>query len=85
MGHYAIEANLKQLDLYLGVYKQHFDLFLKGTVLYLAVVGAIASYVFASGTDRPLKAGLSLIIAVGSLVAFSGFRVSRKWVLDLEQ
>ena len=79
------EAALKQLELYIGVYKQHFDLFLKGTVLYVAVVGAIAGYVFTSGLDRPLKAGLSLIIAMGSLVALAGFHVSRKWVLDLEQ
>jgi hypothetical protein len=70
------ERALRQMKMYVGVYKHHFDLFVKGVFLYLSAVGVIA------GESQVV---LSAIASIGSVIAMFGCYVSRKWVIALEE
>ena len=74
----------KQLSLYLEIYKHHFDLFVKGTVVYLALLGAIAGYIFRAEATLASQAALSLFATAISTLAFVGCLVSGRWVAELE-
>jgi hypothetical protein len=79
------ERAFRQLKMYIDVYKYHFDLFLKGVVLYLATVGAIAGFIYRSGASVESQVVLSAIVSIGSIIAMFGCYVSRKWVIALEE
>lgn len=51
------------LRIYVDLYKHHFDLFVKGYVVYLAIIGAVAGFVFRPETD-PMTRRLLLAFAV---------------------
>jgi hypothetical protein len=75
---------LKQLSLFLDIYKQHFELFIKSAVVYLAVLGATAGYVFRDGAGRGSQVALSVFIVLLSGLAIFACEVSGRWVRDLE-
>ncbi len=80
------EILLSQLDIYLGIYKQHFDMAFKGVVLYLAVSGVFAGYLFKEGLSKNLKISLCLVIVFGSIIAIIALAlVCKKWVSKIEQ
>jgi hypothetical protein len=76
---------LTQYQALLEVYKQHFDLFLKGVTVYLAAMSAIAGFAIAKETSANIKLLLSALIPCGSLIAFFGFLISRRWVAHLQK
>ena len=78
------EWQYKQVEIYFKIYKQHFDLAVKGFALYLAVLGAVVGFIF--GTETGYENRITLIVAtiIGSCAAFAAAIVSKRWVLDLE-
>ncbi len=79
------EALGKQVALYMDVYKHHFDLFVKGTAVYLAIVGTVAGLVFKDGTRLPLQVALCIFVMLISCVGGYACYWSDKWVCDLER
>lgn len=74
-----------ELALYLDLYKTHYDLFLKGVAVYLAIVGAIATITFQNiNGARTLKCVLSLFICACSLLAVAASQVCRLWVAETQ-
>lgn len=73
-----------QLDLYIGIYKHHFDLFIKGLLLYLAVVGASAGFMFRGDVSTQTQLLLASGVAGLSTLAVVGCIVSRRWVRDMD-
>lgn len=71
------------LSLYLDVYRHHFDLFIKGGVIYLAIMATLAGYIFRAEVTRPTQATLMLFAAILSLLGIAGCRISRAWVKQL--
>jgi hypothetical protein len=78
-----IDYQFKQIGLYIDVYKQHLDLFLKATVVYLAVIAGIAGYAFREGVSTGSQAALSGFAVAMSLIGAFVCRVGRGWVDDL--
>src|ERR1035441_1669360 len=73
------------MQMYLDVYKHHFDLFVKAVFLYFATMGATAGYVFAGSTTRGAKIAVLLVGAALSLVAECACVVSRRWVVAVDR
>jgi hypothetical protein len=72
-----------QLLKYLDLYQQHFDLFVKGSALYYAVVGGVAGYAFSANATPRQRLALIAIVVLGSAVALLGFRACYRWTRDL--
>jgi hypothetical protein len=75
----------KQLELYLEIYKHHFDMYLKAVALYLAVLGGVLAYLFraeTSAADRRILASFIVLLSVGAVV---GSLLSRRWVIDVQR
>ena len=67
------------LRMYVDLYKHHFDLFVKGYVVYLAIIGAVAGFVFRPETD-PLTRMLLLAFAVlASVLATAAWVTAIVW------
>ena len=81
----ASDTAKSQMQMYLDVYKHHFDLFVKAVFLYFATIGATAGYVFASSTTRGAKISVLLVGAALSVVAECACVVSRRWVMAVDQ
>jgi hypothetical protein len=75
----------KQLELYLDIYKHHFDIYLKAVALYLAVLGATLAYLFRAETKDADRAILALFIVFLSVGAVAGSLFSRRWVVDVQR
>jgi hypothetical protein len=71
---------LKQMELFLEIYRHHLELLIKAVVVYLAIVGAAAGYVFREGTTPGSKAALSMVVAILSMVALVGCHWAVGWV-----
>jgi hypothetical protein len=78
------DAAGRYLDLYLGVYKHHFELFLKGLALYLAIIGGTAAYLYRDGATRDARVALWLFLFLVSALAIAGCKVSLDWVSAIE-
>jgi len=76
---------LEQLKLHLDVYKTHFDIFVKGTALYFAALGAIAGFMYRDGATQASQVALSSLVIGGSLTYLAGCVVSLRWVFELER
>ena len=75
----------KYLDLYLGLYKHHFELFLKGLALYLGIIGGTAAYVYRDGAATSARVPLSVFVIFVSLLAAGGCMVSLEWVSSMDR
>jgi hypothetical protein len=65
-----------ELNLYIDLYKAHYDLFLKGVAVYLAIVGAIATILFQPGSPLVLRFVLCGFIFACSILALAGSQIS---------
>lgn len=73
-----------ELETHVSLYKHHFDLFFKALILYLAVVGAVAGYVFRPEIDAMTRAALSLFAFLCSGLAIFGCRLAEAWGANTE-
>jgi hypothetical protein len=73
------------LKAYLEVYRNHFDLFVKGAAGYILSVGFVAGVVFGGSADRQIKATLVTAVCGGSVIAIIGAIISLVWVVRLER
>ena len=71
---------LDELKLYLDAYKHHFEIFIKGALIYFGIIGAISSYIFREGINDLTKCALALFIIVISLITALGCWTSLKWL-----
>ena len=69
---------LDELKLYLDAYKHHFEIFIKGALIYFGIIGAISSYIFREGINDLTKCALDLFIIVISLITALGCWTSLK-------
>lgn len=74
---------LEQLKLHLDIYKTHFDMFLKGTALYFAALGAIAGFLYRDGASRQSQIALSCVVVGGSITFLVACVAARAWVREL--
>lgn len=74
---------LDELKLYLDAYKHHFEIFIKGALIYFGIIGAISSYLFREGINDLTKCALALFIIVISLITALGCWTSLKWLRRL--
>jgi hypothetical protein len=74
-----------QLNMYMDLYKHHYELYIKGMVIWLAVIGALAGYIFRPDIDMSTKCALSVFISVCSINAFFGGVLSKRWVNRTEE
>jgi len=72
------------LNIYIDVYKQHFDLFFKGAALYVAANGILAGIIFHKDTDFANKSLLAACMVLFSALCLVACRVSWRWVAFLE-
>lgn len=75
---------MEQFKAYLDIYKQHFDLYFKGIVLYLAGMGALAGFIFRDKASVEIQITLSVLAFLVSGIALAGCFVSKKWVVAME-
>lgn len=82
-----VNEHLEYLKLLLDIYKHHFDLFLKAMLLYLAAVGAIASFIFSGASNSAAIVRLTLAFGIpcGSIIALVGCLVSNRWIMRVEK
>jgi membrane protein implicated in regulation of membrane protease activity len=71
--------------MYMDVYKHHFDLFVKGVVIYFAAMGAIAGYVFNDTLNSGTRVAVSSVAGIFSLLAVLACLLSRRWVTIVER
>jgi hypothetical protein len=74
-----------QMLVYVDLYKAHFDIFLKGTALYLGLVGAIVGFALQSKPDAKTLCGLSVVLTLGSVIGIVGGAISRQWIRSTKQ
>ena len=78
------QTDRTQSETWIDLYKHHFDLFLKGYVVQLAIVGAVAGYVFRPGTDETTRAfllGFVMLVTAISAAAWINGLVWRRRIL----
>ena len=57
------------LKLYVDLSKHHFDLLLKGSAVYLAIIATAAGFVFRTETEPVTRTALLLLVAIVSIAA----------------
>ena len=72
-------ADLDATKLLVDVYKHHFDLYLKGVVIQLAVVGAVSGLVFRPETDQSTKLALLAFASIVSTIGAVGWMAGMAW------
>ena len=79
-----IVSHRQQLTIYVELYKNHFDLWLKAQALYVAIQGTAAG--LAGRGDILLRARLSVLFfaCICSGFALAGGVITRKWLLSTE-
>jgi hypothetical protein len=70
---------------YIDLYKHHFELHMKGFLLYLAVLGVAAGFLFSKDSSPEVRALLLVLIVVASTVATIVFSVGLRWLSDFEK
>lgn len=80
-----IELLKMQITIYVDLYKSHFDFFIKGVIVYLAMVGAIAGYIFRSDITASTRYSLGALASLLSLIAFFATQTSIDWQKDTEK
>jgi len=75
---------LEQYKTFADVYKHHFDLYVKGYVVYFGAMGALCGFLYRQDHGAASKLYISFLIPIISIVAFIACVQSRKWVHDLK-
>lgn len=74
-----IELHKYNLTMRVDIYKTHFDLFVKGVALYLAIVGAIAGLIFQPSATGTTRSALALFVGLCSGLGVAGSRIGIAW------
>lgn len=74
----------KELQFYLDAYKHHFDLFIKGALIYFAIIGFIAGYVFRKEMSEITRYALVFFIAAFSVITAFGCVTSLSWLAQVK-
>lgn len=77
------EQYWQQLRLYADIYKNHFDLFVKGYVVYLAIIGATAGFVFRPETNLATRRLLLVLAILASILATIAWATALAWAGSL--
>ena len=77
--HHAAPSSWELLKLYVDLYKHHFDLFLKGYAVYLAIVATVAGFVFRGEIEPVTRAALLLLVALVSIAAVIAWSTAFFW------
>jgi hypothetical protein len=80
----ARDALLEQWKTVMEIYRHHWDLFLKAVVLYFAILGGLAGFLFRESTAPAAQRGLSLLAAALSVITFIGCLMARAYVRRLQ-
>lgn len=75
---------LSQFKLYIDVYTRHFDIFLKGVIIYLALLGGVAGFIYHDNVTFGTKVTLSVMASILSLIMFVACLMSRLFLIDLK-
>jgi hypothetical protein len=67
------------------IYKQHFDLYVKGVAGYLVVLGFIGGIVTKPETVREDRIALSLLVSLASVFGIIGSVISLRWVRTMKE
>ncbi len=70
------------LKIYVDIYKHHFDLWLKGYVFYLAIIGSTAGFIFGKDTSPVTRKFLMLFAVTVSAVSLIAWFVGWMWAKD---
>jgi hypothetical protein len=70
------------LKIYVDIYKHHFDLWLKGYVVYLAIIASTAGFIFGGDTTPDMRRFLMLFASTVSAVSLVAWVVGLRWALD---
>ena len=73
-----------ELRLYHDAYKHHFDIFIKGGLIYFAIIGAITGYVFRQELTELTKYALVFFIAAFSVITAIGCLTSMYWLAQVK-
>ncbi|MCL4501003.1 MAG: hypothetical protein M1438_03995 [Deltaproteobacteria bacterium] len=76
---------IKHLDMYMDIYKHHFNLFLKGVTIYLVSIGVIAGYIFKGDINIHTQAILSSLFIIESIGAFLCCVFSFRWINTVDK
>jgi len=68
----------------MGVYKHHFELFLKGVAIYVALIGGSVAYGFHRDATPEIRSILMTFLAAVSVLAIYGCWTSFSWVSEIE-
>ena len=66
---------------YVDLYKHHFDLFVKGYLIHLAIIGTSAGFIFRQESDYGTKLGLAIFAAVIAICGACTWGVSFLWAI----
>ena len=72
-----------QLGIYIDLYKHHFDLFLKASVIYLGVVTGLAVASFRAD-ELTIRCSLSIMVSMAAIVGFVAGKLYKDWLASIE-
>lgn len=78
----ADERQEHHLDRLLDLYKDHYSLFIKGAIVYLAASGVIAGYTFGPASHHEQHRYFALVMIAASLMWVAASAISLRWWYD---
>lgn len=75
----------EQMVLFVDLYKHHFDLFVKGFVVHLAIIGSGAGLAFSDKLDPFIRRWLLILVVALSVVSVVAWIVSLRWAYRFAQ
>jgi len=75
----------EQMVLFVDLYKHHFDLFVKGFVVHLAIIGSGAGLAFSDKLDPFTRRWLLILVVALSIVSVVAWIVSLRWAYRFAQ
>jgi hypothetical protein len=76
--------DLTQLELYISLYKHHFDNFVKGISIFLVMVGGLSGLAFSETIPPQLRPLVLWLLALVCVVVLLGAIILWRWVDDFE-
>lgn len=76
-----IDIAKSEIKIYVDLYKDHFNLWLKGYAVYLAILGALGTIFFKTGTTTTVKYALCFISIIVSITSGLACTIALKWLV----
>lgn len=74
-----------QFKLYIDVYTRHLDIFLKGVLLFLALIGGVAGFIYRENASSETQVALSVVACLLSLIMLTVCLKSMRFLIDLKK